>query len=136
MRLRFDSVMTTAATYEDDEVVGGVALPRRGCLKEVQRVLGAGPAVKDVKEGDMVKIDLSRYVKVRHEKRQLSRDERFSDVDTEDVATQYYEPKVETVGGERVLLLYERDVDFIVEEYEERAPSGLIIPAGPRLVTA
>ncbi len=136
MRLRFDSVMTTAETYEDDEVVGGVALPRRGCLKEVQRVLGVGPSVKDVKEGDMVKIDLSRYAKVRHEKRQLSRDERFSDVDTEDAATVYYEPKVETVGGGRVLLLYERDVDFIVEEYEERAPSRLIVPAGPRLVTA
>lgn len=135
MRLRFDSVMTTAEAYEDDEVVGGVALPRKGCLKEVQRVLGVGPTVKDVKEGDMVKIDLTRYLKVRHEQRQKSRDERFSDLDTEDVATQYYAPKTEVVGGERVLLLYERDVDFIVEEYEERTSPGLIVPAGPRLVT-
>lgn len=135
VRLRFDSVMTAAATYDEDEVVGGVALPKKGCLREVQEVLAVGPSVKDVKPGDMVKIDLSRYLKVRHEKTQMSRDERFSDLDVKDVATAVYEPKVEVVAGERVLLLTERDVDFIVEEWAETPSPGLIVPAGPRLVT-
>lgn len=136
VRLRFDSVMTTSAAYDEDEVVNGVALPKKGCLKEVQEVLAVGPCVKDVKAGDMVKIDLTRYLKTRHEKRQMPRDERFSDLDTTDVATQYYEPKTEVVGGERVLLLNERDIDFIVEEFGEAPAGGLVIPAGPRLVTA
>lgn len=136
VRLRFDGVMTTAETHSEDEVVNGVALPMRGCLKDTQRVLAVGPNVKDLAAGDMVKLDLSRYRRVAHEKTQMSRDERFSDLDVKDKATVVYEPKVESVGGETVLLLTERDVDFIVEEWEEAPAGGPRLTApGPRIIT-
>ncbi len=123
MRLLFDSVMTTADQYENDErTANGMILDLKGTLKEVQRVLAVGPLVKGVKEGDMVKLDLTRYNRMRHEQVQKSREERFSEFDTTDQATIVCDIPNETVDDKTVLMLHERDVAFIVDEYDDKAP--------------
>lgn len=128
MSLLFDSVMTTADKYEKDErTANGMILDLKDTLKEVQRVIAVGPLVKGVKEGDMVKLDLTRYNRMRHEQVQKSREERFSEYDTTDQATIVCDIPNETVDDKTVLMLHERDIAFIVNEYDDKAPVDITL---------
>lgn len=128
MSLLFDSVMTTADKYEKDErTANGMILDLKDTLKEVQRVIAVGPLVKGVKEGDMVKLDLTRYNRMRHEQVQKSREERFSEYDTTDQATIVCDIPNETVDDKTVLMLHERDIAFIVDEYDDKAPVDITL---------
>lgn len=115
----FDSIVTTAEQYESDEIVNGVSLPLKGTVKEIQKVLFVGPAVKDVKEGDLVKLDLTRYNKMVHEQVQKSREERFCEKDTTDKATIVCDVPTDEIDGQTVFLLTERDIRYVLLEHEE-----------------
>ena len=110
MKPKFDMVVTTADKYEGDEIVNGVSVPTKGLYKEFQDVLAVGPNVKDVKVGDKVKVDLTRYRRMTHEQVQKSREERFSELDTTDKSGIVYVVPTEVVDDKEVFLLREADV--------------------------
>lgn len=127
IRLRFDSIMTTADMYDKDETVNGVTLPLKDTIKEVQEVLAVGPKVNDIKVGDKVRLDLTRYKRTIHEQVQKSREERFSEFDTTDKTTLVCDIPNELIDGETVFLLNERDVAYIVEEYDDKATPDITL---------
>lgn len=111
----FTSIVTTMEVYDQDIVSKGLidGNKRQGMLKEYQTVLAVGSSVRDIKEGDLVCINPSRFAVRKHEAGSL-KDNVIAD---NPVVT--YNFDVIEIGGKQCLLLQDRDINFIIEEYEE-----------------
>lgn len=125
----FQSVITTKERYAIDDVPKGVLIdPRKvqGALKEFQTVVAVGSMVRDVKVGDLVKINPKDYA--------VYEDYKPGDGMRQEIAGKkkqligYDIPTVEIDEVEH-LFIQERDIEYVVEEWEEEQPqSDLIIP--------
>lgn len=118
----FNRLLVTADKYEKDVVKGGVVVITAGTLKEYQRVLSVGSTVRDIKEGDTVLINPTRYAVRKHNAGSLK-----DGVITDNPVTSYNFNLVE-VNGEVCILLYDQDIDYVIEECEEVPDESLILP--------
>lgn len=123
----FNSLITTMDKYEEDVKVGGLidSKKTKGSLKEYQKVIAVGTTVRDIKVGDYVCINPTRFGVKKHREGSL-KDGIISD---NPIIT--YNFDVVEMDGKQYLLLQDRDIDFIIEEYEEiKDPnsSSLIMP--------
>ncbi len=111
----FTALVTTMDKYEEDQTVGGLidVKKRVGALKEYQRVISLGASVREIKEGDLVCIDPKRFSIPEHKAKGLK------DGIIGDNMTIGYQFDTIEIDGEQCLLLQDRDISFIVEEYEE-----------------
>ena len=69
----FNRIITTMDVYEKDQYNGHVidTTKQKGSLKEYQTVLSVGTTVRDIKEGDLVCIDPTRYMVTKHRDKSL-----------------------------------------------------------------
>jgi hypothetical protein len=122
----FNAIVTTMGMYTEDELkVGGIidSSKIQMSIKEYQTVIAVGNTVKDIKVGDLVKINPERY-KVRKYKE----DSIKNDINTYNPVEQY-QFKTVTIDNKQCLLLYDSDIQYIVEEFEEEEPqSDIIVP--------
>ena len=111
----FTSLITTMDKYEQDMKVGELIDIHRkeGSLKEYQKVLAVGSSVRDIKVGDLVWINPTRFGVKKHREGSLK-----DGVITDNPVIAYNFDVVE-MDGEQCLLLQDRDIDFIIEEWEE-----------------
>lgn len=111
----FTSLITTMDKYKEDVVVNGIIDPnkREGGLKEYQTVLAVGGSVRDIKVGDLVCINPTRFAVKQHQAGSLK-----DGVITDNPVIKYNFDVVE-MDSKQCLLLQDRDIDFIIEEYEE-----------------
>lgn len=129
----FTSLITTMDKYEQDVKVGGLidASKQQGGLKEYQKVLAVGSSVRDIKVGDMVCVNPTRFAVRKHQAGTLK-----DGIVTDNPVTTYNFDVVE-MDGKQCLLLQDRDIDFIIEEYEEvpdPTPSPIIQPEKKKLI--
>lgn len=130
----FTALITTMDKYEHDErTVGGLldVTKQQGGLKEYQRVLAIGSSVRDIKVGDLVCVNPTRFAVKQHQAGSLK------DGVVTDNPTIKYNFDVVEMDGKQYLLLQDRDIDFIIEEYEEipdPEPSPLIKPKEKKLI--
>lgn len=130
----FTSLITTMDKYEHDERTAGGLLDvtkQQGDLKEYQRVLAIGSSVRDIKVGDLVCVNPTRFAVKQHQAGSLK------DGVVTDNPTIKYNFDVVEMDGKQCLLLQDRDIDFIIEEYEEipdPEPSPLIKPEEKKLI--
>lgn len=110
----FTNIVTTMNCYEEDVTISGVidASKQKGALKEYQTVIAVGSAVRDVNPGDVVCINPIRYAQYKHDKNSLK------DLATSNPVTGYNFNVVE-VDGKDCLLLYDQDIRYVIEDYEE-----------------
>lgn len=123
----FTSLITTMDKYEQDVTTGGLinVTKMQGGLKEYQTVLAVGGSVRDIKVGDLVCINPARFAVRKHQAGSLK-----DGVISDNPVTTYNFDVVE-MDGKQCLLLQDRDIDFIIEEFEEvpdPAPSTIIQP--------
>ena len=113
----FTSLVTTMDKYADDQFMSGTtildATKRSGGLKEYQKVLAVGDSVRGVKVGDLVCIDPKAYAVKKHEAGSLK------DGIIADNPVVSYNFDVIELDGQQCLLLQERDITFVIEEYTE-----------------
>ena len=134
IRPMFTSLITTMNKYEHDMVVGAGLIDvtkREGSLKEYQKVLAVGSSVRDIKVGDLVWVNPTRFGVRKHKEGSLK-----DGVITDNPIITYDFDVVE-MDGKQCLLLQDRDIDFIIEEFEEvpdPAPSTIIQPEKKRLI--
>ena len=119
VRPLFTGVITTANRYVGMQTAkkGSLILDTRkmdGSLNPYQRVYSVGGTVRDVKEGDIVKINFSRYAKAKHTPGAIDEAEnkQFDNVSFD------YEIPVITIEDIQYLFLQDRDIEYVVEEYE------------------
>ena len=133
IRPMFTALITTMDKYEKDVKIGGLidTTRQQGGLKEYQKVLAVGSSVRDIKVGDIVCVNPTRFAVRKHQAGSLK-----DGVVTDNPVTTYNFDVVE-MDGKQCLLLQDRDVDFIIEEWEDvpdPAPSPLIKPAEKKLI--
>lgn len=129
----FTSLITTMDKYEQDVKIGSLIDTSRqqGGLKEYQKVLAVGSSVRDIKVGDIVCVNPTRFAVRKHQAGSLK-----DGVVTDNPVTTYNFDVVE-MDGKQCLLLQDRDIDFIIEEWEEipnPTPSPIIQPEKKKLI--
>ena len=129
----FTSLITTMDKYEKDVVIGNLidVSKREGSLKEYQKVLAVGSSVRDIKVGDLVCVNPTRFAVKKHQEGSLK------DGIITDNPTITYNFDVVEMDGKQCLLLQDRDIDFIIEEYEEvpePTSSHLITPEEKKIL--
>lgn len=126
IRPMFTSLITTMDKYEQDKLTDGGLIDtskQQGALKEYQTVLAIGDSVRNIQVGDLVCVNPSRFAVRKHEKGSM-RDGVIAD---NPVVT--YNFDVVEMDGRQCLLLQDRDIEYVIEDYEEipdSTPSSLI----------
>ncbi len=123
----FNSLITTMDKYDEDVKVGGLidSKKTKGSLKEYQKVLALGTTVRDIKVGDLVCINPTRFGVKKHREGSLK-----DGIITDNPIITYNFDVVE-MDNNQCLLLQDRDIDFIIEDWEEvpdPSTSSLIMP--------
>lgn len=130
----FNRIVTTCDVYPVNKTQGGIILKTDGTIKEYQRVEAVGSTVsKDIKVGDLVLINPKRYIIPQHREK---REESLKGVIGDEITMGVDFPIVE-YGGKRHLLIYDQDIDYIIdgEEVEDEQPnSSLILPDKKKII--
>jgi hypothetical protein len=110
----FTSIITTMDRYEHDlKLASGLISKQQGVVKEYQKVLAVGDSVRNIKVGDIVMINPRNYAIKKHQEGSLK-----DGVITDNPVVKYNFNIIE-IDNKECLLLQDRDVDFIIDEYEE-----------------
>ena len=124
----FTALITTMDKYEQDKITDGGLIDtskQQGTLKEYQTVLAVGDSVRNIKIGDLVCVNPARFAVRKHEKGSMR-----DGIITDNPVVGYNFDIVE-MDGKNCLLLQDRDIEFIIEDFEEvpdPIPSPLIQP--------
>lgn len=124
----FTSLITTMNKYELPVVTDSGLIDtskQQGAIKEFQTVLAVGDSVRNIKVGDLVCVNPARFAVKKHEKGSM-RDGVISDNPIVG-----YNFDIVEMDGKNCLLLQDRDIEFIAEDYEDvpdSVPSPLIQP--------
>ncbi len=110
----YNSIVTTMEAYDKDIFENGLIVATQGTLKEYQKVISVGDSVRNIKEGDLVKVNPMRYALKKYEDGSLK-----DGVITENPVVKYQFNTV-IVDNKPCLILLDRDIDYVVEEYEEK----------------
>lgn len=124
----FTSLITTMNKYELPVVTDSGLIDtskQQGAIKEFQTVLAVGDSVRNIKVGDLVCVNPARFAVKKHEKGSM-RDGVISDNPIVG-----YNFDIVEMDGKNCLLLQDRDIEFIAEDYKDipdSVPSPLIQP--------
>ena len=127
----FNRVVTTAKTYEVDEVTNdGIvdSSKEEGAIMEYQTVVSVGKMVTCVKPGDVVVINPTRYAVMKHKEGSLK-----DGVITDNPVMGYNLPLIE-LDGEPHLFIYDTDIDYIIKEVEEVEDTP-VVSVTPKVVS-
>lgn len=126
----FTSVVTTGDRFEKDMVSQGIIVAKKDDLKLWQKVIAVGPAVRDVKEGDMVMIKVDNYAIKKYDKNSIQND--IDNNPSLGYAFNWVTIDNEKGEPEECLLLNDRDLlySFDGEEKEE----SLITPGKATII--
>ena len=128
----YTRLITTANKYEETQMNGNLIDVNKmeGRYKEYQTVIRVGSAVREVKEGDVVLIDPSRYMKRKFSDNSLRED--FVDNPIVEINI----PTV-TMNDEDYFMIEERDIAYVIadsEEVPDPLPNPIIVPQ-KRIIT-
>lgn len=116
IRPMFTDVYTTAEMLEERDMKVGSLIDvskANKTIKEFQRVIAVGPHVNGINVGDLVCVNPTRFGKPYQKKNSIG------------AATEEYETMISyqfdfiEIDGQPILKLQDRDVSYVVEEYEE-----------------
>jgi hypothetical protein len=132
IRPMFTALITTTDKYSSDEKIGGIINTKKtkGSLKEYQRVVAVGDSVRNINVGDVVMINPTRFAVKKHQEGSLK-----DGIITDNPVIEYRFDIVE-MNGEQYLLLQDRDISYVIEDYEETEDktSGIILPREKELI--
>jgi co-chaperonin GroES (HSP10) len=112
----FTALITTMDLYNEDSMTAGGIIDtakQKGTVKEYQKVIAVGSQVRDIKVGDLVCIDATRFAVRKHKDDSLK-----VDIEGGNPVLEYRFDIVE-LDGKPHMLLQDRDIQFIIEEFEE-----------------
>lgn len=127
----FNHIVTTA-NFAEETIKGGVIIPNQNPFSEYQEVVAVGNAVTTIKEGEVVKINPKRYLKVKQKPAPFQDEEGVISHD----AVVTYDYNILEIGDSHYLLLSDSDVEYVIEDFEvvENYESSLILPEEKQLI--
>lgn len=109
----YTGLFITKDEYTDNDFENGIVLyGDAGKVKPYQRVFKIGPFVKNVKEGDFVKVNFGRYIR-----KKFTEDDLRSEMPTKN-DVQLFVPEVE-IDGVKYYHIDENDVVMVITDWEE-----------------
>lgn len=125
----FNSIITTMNKYDEDVSNNGIidAKKQAGTLKEYQTVVAVGTTVRDIKVGDVVMVNPRNYAVRKYSENSIK-----NDIDMNPIIS--YNFNVVEMEDKQYLLLQDRDIDYIIEDYEEEKPSKIIKPKEKKII--
>ena len=123
----FNSLVTTMEFYENDTKNNDGLLTddkKRGTIKEFQTVVAVGDMIKDIKVGDLVCINPSRFMVKKYAKDSL-KDDLLTDNPVEGFKFDIIE-----LDNKPCLMLQYGDIDYKVLEFEEIEPCEFEVTEG------
>lgn len=121
IRLLANYVLVTKDVYTAEDF-SGVIEKTEGSVKEYQKVIAIGPMVRSLQVNDLVSINPKRYAVTKYESGSIK-----NNIEGMQKVVGYKIPEV-TMDGKKYMLITDQDVEFVIEEYEEDKPSGIILP--------
>jgi len=115
IRPLYTKLIVTAEKYKKAQKIKGTILDAsklEGKYKEYQRVVRIGSAVREVKEGDLILMDITRYMKRKFSDNSLREDFIDNPIISIDV------PTVE-MNGVEYFMIEERDIAYVITDSEE-----------------
>lgn len=126
----YTRILTTANRYENTQKIGSIidANKLEGSYKEYQTVVAVGSSVREVKPGDVVLIDPSRYMKRKFSDNSLREDFVENPIVSIDIPTV-------TMNDEDYFMINENDIVYVIEDSEELPDTDikLIKPRTPKI---
>jgi co-chaperonin GroES (HSP10) len=118
----FNALVTTFDVYEDDDNTNVIINSNEaaGQPKPYQTVVAVGNAVHDIKVGDVVAIDFTKYARTKHKEGSLK------DGVIQDNPVVSYEFNSIVIDDKEHLFLHTNDILFVIEDFEEVEDSQLI----------
>lgn len=122
IRPMFNALVTTFDVYEDEENTNVIINSNEaaGQPKPYQTVVAVGNAVHDIKVGDVVAIDFTKYARTKHKEGSLK------DGVIQDNPVVSYEFNSIVIDDKEHLFLHTNDILFVIEDFEEVEDSQLI----------
>ena len=114
-------ILVTKDVYTPEDFAG-VIEKAQGSVKEYQKVIAIGPMVRTIQVGDLVSINPKRYAVTKYESGSIK-----NDIEGMKKVVGFNIPEV-TMDGQKYMLITDQDIGFVIEEYEEDKPSGIILP--------
>lgn len=117
VRPMFTGIIITAKRYVGDIVTdSGLVMTSKmdGQLNVYQTVVAVGSLIKDIKPGDIVRVNFNRYAKAKHVPGKLDADQNVQ----ADNMTYTYEIPMIPIDGQEYLLIQNNDIEYVVEEFE------------------
>lgn len=113
----FTAVITTAKRYVGDQYTekNGLIVDTRkmsGAINVFQTVIAVGTTVHGIQVGDIVKVNYDRYARAKHVPGRIE-----DNIQSDNYSAAYEIPVIE-LNDEECLYLQDRDIEFVVEEYE------------------
>ena len=111
----FTGVLTTANKYETTSTKNGIIISAKqteGHIKEYQTVVKVGSSVREIKPGDIVLINPSRYIRKKFDENSIRDD--FDKNPTIEINI----PTV-VINDKEYFLIEDRDVAYIIDDCEE-----------------
>lgn len=111
----FTGVLTTANRYETTSTKNGIIISAKqteGQIKEYQTVVKVGSSVREIKPGDIVLINPSRYLRKKFDENSIRDD--FDKNPTIEINI----PTV-VINDKEYFLIEDRDVAYIIDDCEE-----------------
>lgn len=129
----YTRIITTADRYAESQRIGSIldANKLEGRYKEYQKVVRVGSSVREVKEGDIILIDPSRYIKRKYSDNSLREDFVENPIVEIDI------PTVQ-MNDTDYFMIEERDIAYIIEdsvEIPDPIQSQLIMPRDKKIIT-
>lgn len=129
----FNRVLTTCDLYESVVTNEGIidSSKEEGGIREYQTVVAVGPSVRNVKVGDLVVINPTRYQVMKHQEGSMR-----DGVITDNPVIGYNFP-ILPINNTPYLYIYDSDIDFVIKEWEEIDTSedvAEIIETAPEIV--
>lgn len=125
IRPLFTGVVTTAVKYVGDVLTesGLVDLRKKdGELNPYQTVVAVGTTVRDLQPGDIVKINLNRYLVVSHRPGNFDPEQNLT---KDSQLIKYQVPMVE-MNDKEYLFLQNNDIEYVVTDYDGVEAGGLL----------
>ena len=124
IQVRNNAIVTTAERFDEKKL----DLDKRTKImslnetnrahKLVQRVINVGPMVKDIKEGDIIFINPLAYLNRKLVEQKNSLDADINEKHMKEIYGPEYEFPTIELDGKECLLLFDRDVEYIILEAE------------------
>lgn len=114
----FNYIITTFDKYVEPALIAGTSIidanKTKNGVKEYQTVIAVGSVVRDIKPGDMVCVNPTAYAV-----RKYAENSTKANMQEYSNSVVGYNFNIVIMDDKEYLLLSDRDIDFVIEEYTE-----------------